>query len=744
MTDFEIIKSLTLEVNHHTNLHISISQLIHNFLKYLKEPRYQNPLTIEEISHLFQCFYKDLNSLITYVFTQSNSTKKQLISNCQYFKENSQKFDYLLAISNYSSSSIKLVKRTDDEALNQLRIFNFYKFLIIHKSMELSAFKLFNSVNDKDDDSLFEKLFKFNEKDLLIQDLLDKKMSLLKSFKIPLKNFLDTDIKEFDKLANILKDDDSESSEIEPNSEEIAIKLELNQLIDNLNKISETNIPSHKLQIVADFQKRLTKILTQVLKCDINNDILLPILIYIVIYKVDNSNFFLNFNFIKNFNNSLSPYEIHLSNNSNYVPPNDNRLKIKKTTLYDCLNLDESTESNQSNDFFNTDKDLIDYINGKYLNNSELHYYLTNFEAVLFFIQSVIINELMDVDTDEEILIKPISEIVEKQLFQFPKTSSDESLHLSNKNSNNSLNNRSRSNSLFNTLTNKFSEATKNRSRSNSNLKNTRESFPSVDIDNNPPTVPLIESDSFSMMKNIINRFGSVSVSQFKNFNEDEEQGLESTKHNRSQSLAERLSPTNSRTRSSSLENSTVSPARKNTIASKLSSGVTEIMTKFNTPVVPVNGTHSYNNSTTSLKSLEEETKRPEYVRSRTTSMQVMEKWFNNLSQQSQSQVQSTIRSNSTVDPIHGSIDGSITEVVPIVPVQVTAKEANDSIDESSVFSSPSKELMKYHNIEFDELTISDLRHLKTYYDQLCNELSLKFESKSTDLNDQFSSVNSI
>lgn len=734
MTDFEIIKSLTSEVNHHTNLHISITQLIHNFLKYLKEPRYQNPLTIEEISHLFQCFYKDLNSLIVYVFTQSNSTKKQLISNCQYFKDHPQKFDYLLAISNYSSSSIKLVKRTDDEALNQLRIFNFYKFLIIHKSMELSSFKLFNSVNDKDDDSLFDKLFKFNEKDLLIQDLLDKKMSLLKSFKIPLKNFLDIDIKDFDKLADILSEEDVESSETSTE------KAQLHQLIDNLNKISKTNIPLHKLQIVAEFQKKLTKILSQVLKCDINNDILLPILIYIVIYKVDSSSMFLNFTFIKNFNNLLSPYEIHLSNNSNYVPPNDNRLKIKKTTLYDCLNLDESTEPNQSNDFFNNDKDLIDHINERYLNNSELHYYLTNFEAVLFFIQSVVINELMDIDTDEEILIKPIPEIVERQLFQFPKTSSDESLHLSNKNSNNSLNNRSRSNSLFNTLTNKFSEAAKNRSRSNSNLKNTRESFPSVEIDNNPPTVPLIESDSFSMMKNIINRFGSVSVLQFKTFNDDEEEGLESSKHIRSQSLVERLSPINSRTRSSSLENSTVSPTRKNTIASKLSSGVSEIMTKFNTPAGPVNGTHSYNNSTTSLKSLEEETKRPEYVRSRTTSMQVMEKWFNNLSQQSQSQIQSSIRSNSTVDPINGSI-----ETAPMVPVQVTVpKEANDSIDESSVFSSPSKELMKYHNIEFDELTISDLRNLKTYYDQLCNELSLKFESKSTDLNDQFSSLNSI
>lgn len=684
MTQNDIIEHLTQETET-IKLHSSVNQYINNFLKYLKEPRYQNPLSIEELSALFQGFYKDLNALIILTYTQSNSTKKLLISNCQYLRNNPLKYDYLLAISNYSSSTIKLVRRTDNEALLQLRIFNFYKLLVVLKTIELSLIKVFESMNDDDSDMLFQKIFRFNEKDLALQELFSKKVAVLRDFDIPFKNFLGSNVN-YEVINEFMNND-----------------KQLEELIDDFNQINHSMLPGVKLQRIVKFQRDLIgKLSTFLHTNEINNDTLLPILIYLIINKVDKScDVVLNFNFIRNFNNAIDPQDIYLSVNT-YYNPHDIKLKTyKKKSLFDCLNLD-TEEYIETDEFFKTNQELINYANAEYFNNSEYNYYLTNFEAVIFYIQSVVITELIDIDTDEDILITPLPTLVEKQLFKFPPEEVS--------------NTRSRSSSLFNTLTSRISEATKSRSRSNSNLK-PKESFPTIDSETlTSATSPIYQDtpDNFSMMKNIINRFGSVSVPQFRPIDGDEEQGLQSSKHNRSVSLVESMTSANNlqRLRSPTLDNlltSQVSPNKRNSIASKLSSGVSEIMTKFNNPAP-----NNHSGSTTSLKSLEDNdaativSKRPDYSRGRTSSIQVMEKWFGNLSTNTQ-------KANVKRDP-------------------------SDSISDShdgSVFSAPSKELTKYHNVEFDELTISDLRLLKTYYDQLCNDFGMKFESKSTDLADQ-------
>lgn len=744
---YSLVKQLETEIsNGNIPFNTPVNQLIQGFIKYLKEPRYQTPLSINELSQLFSNFYKDLNATVITTYTQSNNAKKSLISGSEYFKNHPKMFDYLLAIANYSSSSIKLVKRTDQQALAQLRIFNLYKFLVVLNIIEKSQESLLKLVNNHDDISLYDKIFRFHEKDMVVEDYFKKKITALKSLNLRFESFVEKDIIEkHQKLIDFINNCESND--------------QVNEAIKRFSRIKTTLTAHGKLRIIGEFQKTLLVILSKygdLPSHNINNDILLPVLIYLIIYKLDNLHeLCLTFNYIKHFTNFIDPYNVSILGSTSFFFYNPSEtLKnstknqtVKKTTIFDCVNLNETNEDTSNaeilpvndpeNDilslpFFPNDKQLIQHLNTHYLNNSELQYYLTNFEAVLFFIQNVTADELTDEKTGNVLLEKPLSVFIDEELstkFEFPTKDPE-----SHENDKELVENRSRSSSLINTITNRFNEAA--RSRSNSGmLKSRGNSLPFIDTNiNTNEGSPLHSpnddnSTSFNMMRNIIGRFGSVSVLQFRNL--EEEEGLINPKHNRSSSIIEKLSPNHTRTHSASLENvnltvsnsntlsNTISPTRKNTIASKLSSGVTDLMTKFNGPPNGLN--HSLNHSQTSLKSLDEQEaqlqamKRPDH-RGRTASMQIMEKWFNNLSAGQQPQ---------NVDKV------------------IKPEPANDSESHESVFSTPSKELARYHNVDFDSLTILDLRTLKVYYDQLCTELGVN-ESKLSDLNDQVSSVNSI
>lgn len=782
VSEYELIDILGTEAKSDVvPLHPQLGLLVQAFIRYLKEPRFQSPLTIIELSELFRKFYQDLNTLTINVYSQSNSNKKQLISNSQHLKSCPELFDYLLAIANYSSSSIKLVKRTDPSALLQLRIFNFYKFIIMFESIEKALNMLFNSVNNNHEDvKLFDKIFRFDERDLIIQEFLDQKLLTLRKLKLSIDSFIESS-----PVSNKVNDLDLLNNE--------TITQIHNTFLDINNQIT----PFAKLKVVVEVQKQLISFLSDHLDTEINNDILLPIFIYLTIYKFSNdsnnkdSDLYLNFNFIKNFVNLIDPDNIPLVPNSNsvsfgsYNPDtctifthnSTKQIPHKLISLFECLNLNaDDSNDTESDIFFNSDKDLINFMQSHYLNNSELNYYLTNFEAVLFFIQSVTIDELSNVvKTNNPILLKPINKLVDEELmnqFRFPpgKAETKEPVEDQGQDSERSLKtptldtsttqpNRSRSSSLFNTITNRLNDAATsvNRSRSNSALFNRKDSnggefslYPSPIIPNDGSGD---SSTNLNMMRNILGRFGLVSLrpseSQF-----DEETGIidedgtsgggtingtnGTTNTNTTTTASEepnskgidRLSPHHSLTRSSSLETQNISPNRKNTIASRLSTGVNEIMTKFNTPnnniiINPVN------NSTSSLKSIEEmddqigenvnQEKRPEYLRSRTTSLQVMEKWFNNLAanpQQKQIQTQQHQQQHQNQPP------------------QIPPAKGDDYISDSrtgSVFSTTSKELTKYHNVDFDCLTVLDLRTLKLYYDQLCNEVGVKLETKTSE-----------
>lgn len=794
--EYEVVKLLQEEITKDPPpVNAAVTQLVNGFVRYLKEPRYQSPLTLSELSVLFHNFYQDLNSTVITVYTQSNSIKKQLISNCRYFKQNPHQFDYLLSIANYSSSSIKLVKRTDPDAVRQLRIFNVYKFLVVFNIIEQGQISLFKSINNKEDDiSLYDKIFRFDEKALIIQDHLDHKLAELRQLHLPFEQFIDKN------------DNSKQDAELISfmHSQDIP---ELDQLIQDFCQINLAITPLSKLKIVVEFQKKLITLLlkqTDLKQHHVNNDTLLPVLIYLIIHKFPPQlDLFLNFEFIKNFVNLIDPYHVNIISNTSfyfYNPNEGNRAKNvhKSTTLYNCINLNEQNDNKHNednadnegnetidndnsndNDHFKSDKEIVQFLNANYLNNSELNYFLTNFEAVLFFIQNVTLDELSDLKVDSEILNKPISSIVERELakeYQFPPKS--ENIEEPTNAIDNG--NRSRSSSLFNTLTSKIiNEATtRNRSRSNSGiLKNTRESFPTVDDGESGAGDdesflegpvrghdPIDNSTTFNMMRSILGRFGS--VSQIRGSEED---GLvNDTKHSRSASIVERLSPNLTRTRSLSLENysnnngksnitnhsalynSALSP-RKNTIASKLSSGVSEIMTKFNNPnttTSPIKN-QSVNNSDSSLRSVDETNstdkfndnstiiqKRPDSGRSRTASIQIMEKWFNNISTNSgNSGSGANAGSSSQLTPL-SSTNASHANQTPTTHNHKNTSNESVSISHEgsgSVFSTPSKELTKFQNVDFDSLTVMDLRLLKCYYDQLCNELNTtKFESKST------------
>ncbi|CAK7893818.1 hypothetical protein CAAN1_02S08988 [[Candida] anglica] len=760
-----------------SELHPQITQLLHMFVKYLKEPRYQAPLTLEEISRLFEYFYSDLNSLVVNLYTQSNSTKKRLIASSLHFQQHPKRFDYLLAISNYSASTVKLTKRTDQAAMAQLRVFNYYKFATVFETIERAQTKLFSMANGEDDISLYEKIFRFEQRDIIFQEFFDEKVTAIKALQLGIECFI-----EDKKVSEYFQDSSSKPLD----------------LIEYFQQLSDAITPFAKLKLIVQIQKSLIhQLAVSCFNGDhslVNNDVLLPSLIYYIVYHLPSQQqyeVYLNFTFVKNFLN-LIPNEIDLNTLtpatflSSYTPTDKSQKRSTrgKKNFFDCLNLNEDDDSTPINEpsvasesseslsrsedqlddyFFPNDKAVIHYIQKEFLNNGELTYYLTNFEAVLFFLSNVTLKELNpSLTTKNELLLQPLIKLVDVELlqhFKFPKGEIEDSPQPENVGSDKidvnveplappphpetNGSNRSRSGSLFNTISNKINDATHsvNRSRSNSSILNSiksttslqKELFPSIShtgtggvggamgngsggetVDSGlsatssaPLDANLLENGN-SMMKSILGRFGQVSVPQFttnaKSIEDTNPVTLTTTPvvgdttftatDENGKKLNSKESPVHSRTRSSSFDNH----QKRSSITSKFTTGVSELMTKLNNT--------NTNTSSLSLHSLTEQTlgdglqqnnhtisispsKRPDYNRSRTTSLQIMDKWFSNIS------------TLGTVPSSNGNLLGTTIE--------------------SSETPTTLEEITKFQNIEFEALTISDLKVMKQNYDKLCS-----------------------
>lgn len=773
-----LLKDITAEVHGNTagGIHPTVLALVDAFLTYLREPRYQNPLSLNELANLFQSFYSDLNSLVLHIYTQLNTNKRLLLQKLAIFAGNLDCFDYLVAIANYSSSSIKLVKRTDPDAMSQLRVFAYYKLLTILDTVEKAQYDLFSTPNPGDKSTLYDKIFGFNDRDIKFQRLFSEKIKLLRNLNLSFGCFCDTN--DADEKAKL--DEFFLTFHLEENPT-------LTKIQSSLRLMNQVRTPSAKLKHIVKTQKLLIVLLSAFYDNDttkVNNDILLPALIYIIIYHLEepneesdedtessDHNIYLNFTFVKNFLNSIDPYTVDcstftLSSSLLSYNPTDHRKSITRNdrklsnNLYELLNLTEAVEEEKESEPFlgiselKDDQSLINYMQHTFMNNGEHQYYLTNFEAIIYFLLNTPVSELVPEDfTLPEIYtnsphitssLHDIIEISEKRRSQLldERPLEDEMSKLVREELDG---NRQRSSSLFNTITSAMAHSV-NRSRSNSALKSpTKEDH--LDFESSIYTSPLASSDKvdnsgLGKVRNILGRLGLTSNTQARPATLDEEiesadieelnlDGVLDFRHKRSVSLFDKLSPNQSRTRSGSLEAAMASMVppnsalRKATLTSKFSSGVSEFMTKFST-AVPSSGLSTLgtvvggHQLSVSLHSIDDNSpfedpatfKRPE-IGKRTSSIQTMDRWFNNITGSAADNV-----------PGHHASGSNASH-------QYTTADSN--YNEGSVFSASFGELTKYQHVDFELLTINDLKTLKGYYDQLCSEvMSVKNGSKTS------------
>lgn len=607
-------------------IHPMVSALVHAFIAYLKEPRYQNPLTLQELASLFREFYAHLNSLCIHIYTQLNTNKRQLLRKSALFCGQPDVYDYLLAIANYSTLSIKLVRRSDTKALYQLRVFSYYKLLTIVNTIEKAQYDLFTSRNPGDEFALYDKIFRFDRDDIWAQKLLSEKMRILQRLDMPIGYFFENSSP--NEKANL----DAFFSLLDP-----ALNIILKKIQNSFRLINDVKTPAAKLKHIVNVQKFLIVLLSALFDNDnskVNNDVLLPALIYIIIYHCPESesggslDLFLNFIFVKNFLNVISPYDVDCSvftlgsSLSSYDPTAKPRMfrseKKPSANLYELLNLLQSALAESLDSDFHihekwlsSDAQLINLIQNKFFNNGELQYYLTNFEAILYFLMNTTVQEIVPEEfvlpatfANCELVSKPLHKIIEdkknRDKPQQPPAQPKQD-HLPEEESEiideELRSNRSRSSSLLNTITSAVSQSV-SRSRSNSAaLKSPshsylRDSYP-FGGDFESSIGPGADTYGLGRMKNILQRIGLVSSMLFRSDSPDEDTDVVGPTENnagdyfrfrRSLSFLGAVSPVNSRTRSGSLESQLGTPNsanRRATLSTKLSTGVSDFMNKL-------------------------------------------------------------------------------------------------------------------------------------------------------------------
>ncbi|KAF3985910.1 hypothetical protein FT663_02948 [Candidozyma haemuli var. vulneris] len=771
-----VLGAITSEVHDNVSagIHPSVSALVDAFLAYLKEPRYSNPLGLSDLGSLFANFYADLNSLVIYIYTQSNSNKRQLLANSTLFQNDSKTFDYLVALANYSPSSIKRVRRSDPHALFQLRVFAYYKFITIVDTIERAQYDLFNSSSPGDKSTLFDKIFRFDEKDIRAQQLWTEKIKLLKNLNLPLSSFCESHNKdESAKLDEYFLTLDASES------------LTLHDIKKNFKLLNLVKTPSTKLKYLVNTQKLIVRLLSNFYNdpTKVNNDILLPALIYIIIYHLpedvpeipeidsppESYDLYLNLTFIKNFLNVIDAYKVDVTtftlntSLSSYKPTGKKRpfsrgeRKNSSSNLYDLINLKEASEnesplSDDSDPIYATadlqsDKSLIEHIQKNYLNFGELQYYLTNFEAVIYFLSNSTLDEIVpegfsipESFKQSELVNKPLHKILDDELGPVPsivKTEVDEE-QLSKTLDEELDINRSRSGSLFNTISTAV-QSSVNRSRSNSGaIKSGKDNVVHGDFESSIYGAPFSNNEAygFTRMRNILGKLGSSAIQFRQGLEEELNSGafagsdlqVNETRQKRASTLLDKISPNQSRTRSESLDatggssNNTIhTHSRKPTFSSKFSTAASEFMTKFsaaaNNPSGHVQATNPGHVSNLSLHSFDEqspfEESRPA-IGERTSSLHTMDRWFNNFAN----------------DENGGAVHENTTS-----NHQSSSSAASNAFtnNEDSVFSSTAEELTKFQHSDFDSLTIQDLKLMKNYYDQLCSEyIATKTDSKTS------------
>lgn len=721
-----------------SELHPKVSALVSSFVAYLKEPRYQNPLTISELASLFGSFYQDLYGLVFNIYAQLTLCKRQLIQNSQLFAKDLKTYDYLNAIAHYSSSHTKLLKRSDPQAAYQLRVFAYYKAAMIIRTYEKAQSQLFSSVTPGDHTELYYKIFRFDMRDLSIQDLLAEKLAILRKISLPLSAFCETEFK-------------SDSASLDEYF--MSLSGDASQALDNIKSqildLNSAKTADTKLHYIVKIQKSLIDLCAGFYNNDsskVNNDLLLPALIYIIIYHppqvAENESevdLYLNFTFVKNFAQILDPYNItassfNLNSSLSSYTPTERRETYIRTEKAQSLNFFELINLKESNPAvledaeieFRSDIALINYLQETYFNTGELQYYLTNFEAILYFLINTPIKDIVPDDytipeafLDKDVVTLPLHKVLEARENNDDTTtkgSNNETDIIENLEEQSEETSRSRSSSLFNTISSAVTQ-TVNRSRSNSNALKAQHKEASSQGFEASLTPGLHSGDNYGLtpVKKFFGRIGQasgVNLSEHENGNtHDGEESIE-TRSKRSLSLFDVFSPGQPRARSGSGDNPPfmhTSNLRKPTITTKLLNGVSELITKLNVAANASSHTLSLygeNNGHFKTPSREDSLEdcsmgqKPAPMMSDRASS--VEKWFNNLGEPSDAQT-------------------------------CTNSQMDSAYNEGSLFSASFEELTKYHHVDFETLTMKDLKSMKNYYDQLCNELlALKSDLKTS------------
>lgn len=720
-----------------SELHPKVSALVSAFVAYLKEPRYQNPLTISELAALFGAFYQDLYGLVFNIYAQLTLCKRQLIQNSPLFAKDLKTYDYLNAIAHYSSSHTKLLKRSDPQAAYQLRVFAFYKAVTIIRTCEMAQSQLFSSVTPGDHTELYYKIFRFDLRDLSIQDLLTEKLAILRKLSLPLSAFCETEFK-------------SDSSSLDEYFMSLSGEASQNlaDIKSHIIELDKARTADSKLQYIVKIQKSLIDLCAGYYDNDsskVNNDLLLPALIYIIIYHPPEApenepevDLYLNFTFVKYFSQILDPYNITASSFnlnsslSNYTPTErrETYVRNEKTlslNFFELINLKESNPAilEDAEVEFRSDTALINYLQKAYFNTGELQYYLTNFEAILYFLVNTPIKDIVpdDYTIPDALLRKDVVTLPLHQVLEARESKDDTTTHGSNDESE-TLNNleeqvdessRSRSSSLFNTISSAVTQ-TVNRSRSNSAALKAQHKESASQGFEASLTSSLHNGDNYGLtpVRKFFGRIGQasgVNLAEHENGSAHDGEENAENRSKRSLSLFDVFSPSQPRTRSGSGDNPPfmhTSNLRKPTITTKLLNGVSELITKLNVAANASSHTLSlYSEGNGHFKTPSREDsledcslgQKPAPLMSDRASS--VEKWFNNLGEQGDA--------------------------------QTTNSQMDSAYNEGSLFSASFEELTKYHHADFETLTMKDLKSMKNYYDQLCNELlALKSDLKTS------------
>ena len=731
-TGMKLVAAIQEEIRQKVSaeIHPKISALTSAFVAYLKEPRYLSPLTISELASLFTAFYNDLYGLVFNIYAQLTLCKRQLIQNSALFANDLATYDYLNAIAHYSSSHLKFVKRSDAQTAYQLRVFGFYKAVIILESIEAAQAQLFTSVTPGDQTQLYYKIFQFDLRDIILQDLLTEKLSILSKLSLPLSAFCEAgvnlDSASLDDYFSTLPDEAGQTLE--------CIKNYMVQL-------DQARSPYSKARMVVKIQTSLIDLCAGHYNNDsskVSNDILLPALIFIIIYHPARTydgksiNLYLNFCFVKHFCHVLDPYHAtassfnQKSSLTSYTPTERKESlieteKLRTHNFFELINLKNSNEvtNKEAEPEFTSDKALISFIQRTYFNTGELQYYLTNFEAILYFLMNTPIKDIVPLGytipealLQHDILTLSLHQVLESRESKEQEHDETESEYTSNQTeehteyAENAA--RSRSSSLFSTISTAVTQ-TMNRSRSNSGALKSQSKKTNVPSFEASLTQTLTPGDNYGLtpVKKFLGRIGQASAVLGENGPISEGEHLENRLKRSSL-----LSPGHSITCSGSVEIPSFlhSPnLRKPSLTNKLLNGVSELMTKFNVaPSVSTHNLSSYEDSSGGLKNSSREdsledcnmTRKPHpQFGGRTSSM---EKWIKKFGEPSEAQTYT----NSQIDSAYNY---------------------------GSLFSAPFEELTRYHLVDFDTLTMLDMKNLKFYYDQLCSELlALKVDSKTS------------